>query len=124
MRWGAEVRECRWSQPLLLADGAGTALPPAGLRAARPGEEDAVFPAAVAMFREEVGVDPLAAVAGRSYRRRATELIRAGRTYIVTRERRVVFKAGVGARSEEHTSGLQSRGQIVCRLLAERKEAT
>ncbi|HJB10036.1 MAG TPA: GNAT family N-acetyltransferase [Candidatus Brachybacterium merdavium] len=97
MRWGAEVREYRWSQPLLLADGAGTALPPAGLRAARPGEEDAVFPAAVAMFREEVGVDPLAGDAGRSYRRRVTELIRAGRTYIVTRERQVVFKADVGA---------------------------
>lgn len=97
MRWGAEVREYRWSQPLLLAGEPGAALPPAGLRPARPGEEDAVFPAAVAMFREEVGADPVAGDGGRSYRRRVTELIRSGRTYIVMRERQVVFKADVGA---------------------------
>src|SRR5690625_6239510 len=29
--------------------------------------------------------------------------------------------AGAGARSEEHTSELQSRGQLVCRLLLEKK---
>src|SRR5699024_12544338 len=86
-----------WRRRRMLSDGAGTALPPAGPRAAGPGEEAAVCPAAVAMFREEVGVDPLAGDARRSYRRRVTELIRAGRTYIVTRERQVVFKADVGA---------------------------
>src|SRR5699024_8406902 len=50
-RWGADVREYRWSQPLLLADDpAGPPrLAPAGLRAAVPGEEGAVLPAAVAM---------------------------------------------------------------------------
>src|SRR5437870_6611587 len=32
--------------------------------------------------------------------------------------------AGVGARSEEHTSELQSRGHLVCRLLLEKKKTT
>src|SRR5690625_6902643 len=31
-------------------------------------------------------------------------------------------RAGVPARSEEHTSELQSRGHIVCRLLLEKKK--
>src|SRR5699024_12443712 len=64
--WGAEVRDVLWSQPLLLADDpAGwPRLAPAGVRAAVSGEEGAVFPAAVAMFREEVGVDPLAGDGG------------------------------------------------------------
>src|SRR5699024_9042417 len=83
--WGADVREYRWSQPLLLADDpAGRPrLAPAGVRAAVSGEEGAVFPAAVAMFREEVGVDPLAGDGGRSYRTRIAELIRRRRTYVV-----------------------------------------
>lgn len=94
--WGADVREHRWSQPLLLAEDA-PALPPVGLRAALPGEEGAVFPAAVAMFREEVGVDPLLGDGGRSYRHRVTELIRQKRTYVVIENGLVHFKADVGA---------------------------
>src|SRR5207253_7234895 len=31
-------------------------------------------------------------------------------------------QAGVGGRSEEHTSELQSRGHLVCRLLLEKKK--
>ncbi|MGP9537815.1 GNAT family N-acetyltransferase [Brachybacterium sp. AOP43-C2-M15] len=97
--WGAAVREFRWSQPLLLAD-APAAMPrtaPSRLRAALPGEEGAVFPAAVAMFREEVGVDPLAGDGGRSYRGRIAELIRQRRTYVVVEDGVVLFKADVGA---------------------------
>lgn len=117
--WERGVREYRWSQPVLLASappeppsalsrpsigapspadeaphGAGRV----GLRRAEPGEEDAVYPAAVAMFTEEVGIDPTLGDGGRAYRARVTELVRAGRTYVVTdRDRRVVFKADVGA---------------------------
>src|SRR5690625_6676261 len=32
------------------------------------------------------------------------------------------FSTGLGDRSEEHTSELQSRGQLVCRLLLEKKK--
>src|SRR5437660_1804914 len=36
--------------------------------------------------------------------------------------RRVTFALSVDARSEEHTSELQSRGHLVCRLLLEKKK--
>ena len=94
--WGAEVREYRWSQPLLVAGDAGSA-GMSRLRPALPGEENAVFPAAVAMFREEVGIDPLLGDGGRSYRSRIKELIRRGRTYIVIEDGQVLFKADVGS---------------------------
>lgn len=100
--WAAQIREFRWSQPLLVAEEEGAArvaatLGPAGLRPARPGEEDLVFPAAVAMFREEVGIDPLRGDGGRSYRARVAELIRTQRTYVVVEQGQVVFKADVGS---------------------------
>lgn len=116
--WAPQVREYRWSQPLLVADGPSPAAPtPAalpdrsaqpghpvsatptstGLRPARPGEADLVFPAAVSMFREEVGVDPLRGDGGRAYRARVAELIRTGRTYVVVEAGQVVFKADVGS---------------------------
>src|SRR3712207_6955549 len=38
-------------------------------------------------------------------------------------ERRVDHRAVAGARSEEHTSELQSRQYLVCRLLLEKKTA-
>ena len=97
--WDREVREHRWSQPLLLADPPALmpSLPGAGLRAAEPQDAAAVFPAAVAMFREEVGIDPLLGDGGRSYRHRVGELIRQRRTYAVVEEGEVLFKADVGA---------------------------
>ena len=97
--WGADVREYRWRQPLLLAgDPAETPqLAPVGLRPAVPGEEQIVFPAAVAMFREEVGADPIAGDGGRSYRARVGELIRTRRTYVVIEDDEVLFKADVGS---------------------------
>lgn len=112
--WGPGVREARWSQPLLVHRGAsaggpalsttedGAAAPGPGgarlaLRQAVHGEEGLVLPAAVAMFREEVGADPLAHDGGRGYRSRIAHLIAQGRTYVVMREGRVLFKADVGA---------------------------
>lgn len=96
--WG-RAREERWSQPLLEAVDAPAVVPEPTLRSARPGEEDAVFPAAVAMFREEVGSDPTAYDGGAGYHRRVAALIREGRTYVVTdRAGEVLFKADVGAR--------------------------
>lgn len=95
--WAGQVREYRWSQPLLLAGELPGDLTDVGLRRARPGEESAVFPAAVAMFREEVGVDPTRGDGGRSYANRVADLIRTGRTYVVVENGLVVFKADVGA---------------------------
>lgn len=94
--WGP-ARELRWSQPLLEATAAATVPEAEELRPAVPGEEQIVFPASVAMFREEVGVDPTVYDGGRSYLRRVGELIAAQRTYVVVRDGRVAFKADVGA---------------------------
>src|SRR5690625_5850012 len=52
----------------------------------------------------------------------------AGGTFVSRHEGRVVFVRGttpgetITARSEEHTSELQSRGHLVCRLLLEKKK--
>ena len=106
-QWHGRAREHRWSQPLLVAGeqpatsatrscGEGATL--SGVRAARRGEESLVFPAAVAMFREEVGTDPTRYDGGASYRARVAHLIRQGRTYVITDADGVLFKADVGAR--------------------------
>lgn len=94
--WGP-ARELRWSQPLLEATDPPAVAPEPRLRAARRGEEQIVMPAGVAMFREEVGYDPTLHDGGRGYLRRITELIAAGRTYVIVEDGRVVFKADVGA---------------------------
>ena len=72
------------------------------VRLARVDEADLVFPAAVAMFTEEVGYDP--AASGNAYRQRVENLIEERRTYIRVGEdpfghARVEFKADVGALS-------------------------
>jgi predicted GNAT family acetyltransferase len=90
--WGP-AREVRPNQPLL-----ATAVPPGiapapEVRLVRPGELDLLFPAAVAMYTEEVGVSPLAEDGGTSYRRRLSALIRGRRAYVRFVDGRVVFKA-------------------------------
>src|SRR5690606_28849677 len=47
-----------------------------------------------------------------------------GRTPRCTRSRRCALQEGPRARSEEHTSELQSRENLVCRLLLEKKKTT
>lgn len=97
------ARETRLSQPLLEALRAPSVAapgerPPLAVRRARLADLPAVYPAAVAMFREEVGTDPERSDGGRAYRARVEELIQEGRTYVITDgSGRVVFKADVGA---------------------------
>lgn len=92
------VRDFRWSQPLLDQTDPPTIEPLPGVRPARPDELDAVFPAGVAMFVEEVGSDPTRYDGGRGFRSRFRTLIGAGRTYVLTDVAgEVVFKADVGA---------------------------
>jgi uncharacterized protein len=90
--WG-QARDVRPCQPLL-----ATQAPPAvpadpGVRLVRPDEIDLLFPAAVRMYTEEVGVSPLAEDSGRGYRQRVTELVRTRRAYARFKGREVVFKA-------------------------------
>jgi predicted GNAT family acetyltransferase len=90
--WGP-AREVRANQPLLVADAPAPIPADPRVRLVRPTEVDRLFPAAVAMYTEEVGASPVAEDGGRSYRRRVDELVRAGRAYARMVDGEVVFKA-------------------------------
>jgi predicted GNAT family acetyltransferase len=90
--WGP-ARDVRPSQPLLVADSDPPIAPDPQVRLVRSNEADQLFPAAVAMYTEEVGVSPLQDDGGRGYKRRISELIRAKRAYARFAGDRVIFKA-------------------------------
>lgn len=102
--WG-NAREVRPDQPLLALTGPPDVAGDPQVRRVRIEELDAYFPAAVAMFTEEVGVDPRRADGGVAYRRRIASLIAGGRAFARFDDGQVVFKAEVGSLS-------QSVGQI------------
>jgi predicted GNAT family acetyltransferase len=90
--WGP-ARDVRPHQPLLVADREAPVMPDPEVRLVQPGEVDQLFPAAVAMYTEEVGVSPLLDDGGRGYKRRISELVRSKRAYARFVGDRVVFKA-------------------------------
>jgi predicted GNAT family acetyltransferase len=90
--WGP-ARDVRPNQPLLVADTEPPIAPDPFVRLVQPDEVDQLFPAAVAMYTEEVGVSPLADDGGRGYRRRVGELVRGKRAYARFADDRVIFKA-------------------------------
>ncbi len=96
--WGP-AREVRPDQPLLALLGPVRTVPDRAVRVVRPHEIEAYLPAAVAMFTEEVGVDPRLGDGGRSYRRRVVDLVDAGRAYARFEDGEVVFKAEIGSLS-------------------------
>ncbi|MQY18581.1 hypothetical protein NRB20_16600 [Nocardia sp. RB20] len=96
--WGPP-REVRSEQPLLALDGPSAVVADAKVRRVRTDELDRYLVAAVAMFTEEIGVDPRAGDGGRSYRRRVASLIQSGRAWARFEDGQVVYKAEVGAMS-------------------------
>ncbi|RBQ14411.1 GNAT family N-acetyltransferase [Spongiactinospora rosea] len=94
--WGP-ARAIRWQQPVMRISSAPLAAPDPLVRRVRPDEFDALLPACVAMFTEEVGVSPDTGDGGALYRTRVAELIRIGRSYARLDGRQVVFKAEIGA---------------------------
>ncbi|GAA0457794.1 N-acetyltransferase GCN5 [Paractinoplanes deccanensis] len=90
--WG-KARDVRPNQPLLVADRDPVVPPDPEVRLVRPGEVDQLFPAAVSMYTEEVGVSPLLDDGGRGYRRRIAELVKGKRAYARFVGDRVIFKA-------------------------------
>ncbi|SCF20548.1 hypothetical protein GA0070216_106245 [Micromonospora matsumotoense] len=90
--WGP-ARDVRPNQPLLATDTLPRIPVDPEVRRVRPDEVHRLFPAAVAMYAEEVGVSPLADDGGRAYRRRVEDLVRAGRAYARLVDGEVVFKA-------------------------------
>lgn len=96
--WGPS-REVRDEQPLLAMTGRPLVAPDRQVRMVRPDELDRYLPAAVAMFTEEVGVDPTVGDGGAGYRSRVAELIAAGRAFARFEGGQVVYKAEIGAMS-------------------------
>ncbi len=90
--WGP-ARDVRPHQPLLVTKAEPEVVPDPHVRLVRSDEVDLLFPAAVAMYSEEVGVSPLADDGGRGYRRRVAELVNARRAYARFIDGRVAFKA-------------------------------
>ncbi|RMI35871.1 GNAT family N-acetyltransferase [Nocardia stercoris] len=99
-QWGPP-REVRSEQPLLALDRAASALPDEKVRRVRADELDRYLVAAVAMFTEEIGVDPRAGDGGRGYRRRVAGLIQSGRAWARFEDGQVVYKAEIGALSDQ-----------------------
>lgn len=96
--WGPE-RELRAEQPLLALSASALAAADPEVRQVRPDELDRYLAAAIAMFIEEVGVDPRAGDGGRGYRRRVAGLIEAGRAWARFVDGEIAYKAEVGAMS-------------------------
>ncbi|MPY78162.1 MAG: GNAT family N-acetyltransferase [Actinophytocola sp.] len=96
--WGPP-RELRGQQPLLALDRAPAVACDNRVRRVQPHEIDRYYPAAVAMFTEEVGVDPRLGDGGVSYHARVAELIGSGRAFARFEDGEVVFKAEIGALS-------------------------
>jgi predicted GNAT family acetyltransferase len=97
-RW-SPPRELRWNQPHLEIDVEPTVQPDPLVRRTRPAELDAVYPACVAMYTEEVGVSPEAGGGADMYRARVSQLIGKGWSFARIEDGRVVFKAEVAAAS-------------------------
>jgi uncharacterized protein len=95
------AREIRPDQPLMALAGPAVVPPDPYVRPVRPDELDTYLPAAVAMFTEEVGVDPRLGDGGVGYRSRVAELIAAGRAFARFEGDQVVFKAEIGALSSQ-----------------------
>ena len=98
--WGP-ARDHRPRQPLMAIEGPPFVAPEPRVRPVRPDEVEVLFPAAVAMFTEEVGVSPLRGDGGAGYRARVTELVRAGQSLAWIEGDDVLFKADIGAVSRD-----------------------
>jgi uncharacterized protein len=94
-------RDVRPHQPLMAISDAPKIAPDPLVRRVRPDELDILYPACVAMFTEEVGISPANGDGGSLYRARVGELIGQGRAFARIEDGRVVFKAEVGAATQE-----------------------
>lgn len=91
-------REARWRQPHLEISGPPLIAPDPLVRVTVAGDLDAVYPAAVAMYTEEVGVSPEAGGGGPLYRARVNQLISRGWSFARFDDRgQVLFKAEVAS---------------------------
>jgi predicted GNAT family acetyltransferase len=92
-------RDVRWCQPHLEIAAPPALSPDPLVRRTTPADLEALYPACVAMYTEEVGVSPEAGGGGDLYRARVAQLISKGWSFARIEDGRVVFKAEVAAAS-------------------------
>jgi ribosomal protein S18 acetylase RimI-like enzyme len=133
--WG-RPREQRWVQPHLVTAGAPQVDPDPLVRRTTRADFDALYPACVAMYTEEVGISPEQGGAGDLYRARVLQLISRGWSFARFEEGRVVFKAEVACASphaaqiqgvyvvpDRRGEGLASRGMAAVADIVQREIA-
>ncbi len=103
--WG-RARDVRRCQPLLATGTPARVAPDPAVRLVREHEIDALYPAAVAMYTEEVGVSPTVDGGDRAYRERVADLVRGRRAYARFIDGRAVFKAELAVVTP-HTAQVQ-----------------
>jgi predicted GNAT family acetyltransferase len=97
--WGP-ARSPRLAQPFMVLEHDSSLQPDPRVRPVVLDEFDTIYPACVAMFTEEVGVDP--EVGNRSgYRARVAQLISQGWSFAIIEDGDVLFKAEVGAATSD-----------------------
>jgi predicted GNAT family acetyltransferase len=96
--WG-RPREVRAVQPLMAITTPPQVDPDPGVRLVRPSELDAVLPACIAMFTEEVGYSPVLGDGGAVYRTQVAALVASSRSFarFDATSTDVVFKAELGS---------------------------
>jgi hypothetical protein len=103
--WGPP-REARWDQPHLELASDPHVAPDPAVHRTTPDDFAALYPACVAMYTEEVGVDPEAEGGAPIYRSRVRQLIGLGWSFARIEAGRVVFKAEV-AHATPHAAQIQ-----------------
>jgi len=96
--WG-RPREQRWVQPHLVLDRAPLVAADPQVRRSTRADFEALYPACVAMYTEEVGISPETGGGGDLYRARVLQLIGRGWSFVRVEDGRVVFKAEVACAS-------------------------
>jgi uncharacterized protein len=94
--WGP-ARDIRPRQPFLTLDKTPQIAADPLVRRVRTDELDALYPACVAMFTEELGVSPEIGAGARLYRSRVAQLVNKGLAFARFEDGRVIFKAEVAA---------------------------
>ena len=98
-RWGraySAVREVRRSQPVMAAADTPLVAPDPRVRPITHADFESYFAAAVAMYTEEVGTDPLAG-GDSSFRSYCRWLVDQHRAFGIVEDGKVVFKSDIGA---------------------------
>lgn len=96
--WGS-ARDVRWGQAHLAIDGDPLVTADPNVRITSEDQVDVLYPACVAMYREEVGADPECGTPRGLYRTRVNQLVSRGWSFSRIDGDQVVFKAEVASAS-------------------------